>query len=495
MASGSSDDNNQMSDARLVSFFVEKIIKPYLENNTVIDRKQNVVNRIHTKEDIENAIRLKVIQMNPMLQDCDKTREKLQTKKSIKINEIAETDDDTDDETTIIEFVPKRNRNTNVKTKNTKQDIEKNIERYKQLKQNITLLLGKENTSILTNKLITKTIDEMLSLLIEGQCKWKSVDTRDLLNQLFRNTHKSMKNLTDKELDQYKLTCYMRSRNKVVGGKPGFRRRKNILEVKNKCDSFKVCSDELRRFLNLVHKDLNDTAVSTFTNYAAMYIRDIKEKTALVNDDITSLLDNSIKSVENIVSEEFLDELEHFTLDTNKNRAANIEHISNFITVTSDQTKSNLSRFVDDQMSTLEIKFIKTIVDDLKDNLKMDIDKYKQQFKDKICDFFALGNHDTKGTNETKRINKLRARHKDSDNVYVKVQLSFDDELKNSLLRFGGRNLISNNTYELGKRPSLDKSVYRKQYTNVNVTRTTISSTFTTDGVVSSENVIVDQFF
>lgn len=511
VASTSSDQNQEeSSDTGMVINFIDKIIKPFLDDNHhTNDSDTRLRTAEHTVlDEIKNVIRLKVMQLKPMLQDSENhNHTKIETDKSLNL--------EGNDETVILDVMPEKARRTKVKLavrENQKltETLKKKIEYYKQIRNHITLLLYKENTSNLTNRLITTTLDGMLALLIKKQCKWKSVYTGDLMKYLDMSSRNSMQNLKNNSrvLDEYRLACYLKPKEKNVetdryrsvqssipsSDKRDERDNRDTVNHQDQCRIFIICSDELRDFLTITYNYLNKTAVATFQDYIAMYMKDVQKQTKPSHNVISSELDYLSTSAENEVKKIFINELEHFTLDENKNKIENIQHIKDFIKATTVKIKSRLFMLVNDHLNAVKIKvkLFSTVKKDLIVNLKMNMDNLCQLIGDKICEYFVLCN----GIG-TRRFNKPGEFTPKDDKIYFKVKLSFDAEMKDALARY--QNLKSParrgktfSIYDFGK-SLIDKIGRRNGY--INVTRTSVGSTATTESVASSENMKTDQFF
>lgn len=506
---------------------LEKIIKNYIERNQLINDKPRS-GEFTILSEIENAIKLKVNELKPMLQDQDhNAKTKIATENNFKRKSMEKY------HKTIIDFEPKTSNKDDTKSaskeiKNMKDTLQETIEYHKQLQQIITTLQDIKTPSS-TKKMITRTLDQVLDTLIERHCRWQSVDT--VMQQVIENQKawepliglevllrtrdsKSPEYVTNLQgfyknllvsaweiLDKHKSRCYL-SGKQDPGGEAGHTNvtpvyaRTDILssdktfdkdeQDNNQCNTFIICSNELRDFLKITHSHLNDTVVSTFTDYADTY-----NNTESVKDIVNSVIENLRKSAETKVNEVFLNELGHFYLDKNKNKAANIKHIKNFITATTGQIKGNLSQFVDDKLTSPQIELFTKIKDDLVLNLRIDNDNLSQQITHKICDFFVLCN----GVNPYGRrpFNIPEAMSADGIGDHVKLRVSLDDSMKNYVLRVGEERL---NSWQGGKNDRVGKivvdAVGQKIY---NAVPRAISSTVMTGGVVSSENGIVDQFF
>ncbi|KAJ8712122.1 hypothetical protein PYW07_004964 [Mythimna separata] len=601
ITSASSNKQKFISDASMISSLIEKIIKPYVESNQIvvgkprqraedisikphkkshqvivgepryradeditidpyIESNQIIVDKPrqsieediiikHTKTSVENAIKRNLIKLKPILQDDElNNNTKIDTDNSLKL--------EGNDETTIIELVPENNRKPNTrKTKELTDTFQRKIENYKQLRHNISKLLENVKTDSSTKMLITKTLDDMLTLLIERQCNLKHKDTNEVMNKLLTDARKSsiqkvgkkkeretissqpqtvpegywapfrglefhdetngprvvmadIKNFVYQILmnswnvvDQYRVSCYLRykdkpsepsehndntcthSRCKMTAQPRAFARSLNG-DSKSKdtqCDNWFVCTEELSAFLTKTYKSLNDTAVDTFRTYATMYMRDNKGENDIINENVvTNELEGLRVSAEIKVHKIFMEEMDQFTQEALKTKKdVNIQLVKNFIAGMISQIKSSLYKLVLEKL-TKKAKLFSTVKDDLIVNLRMDLDNLNQEITDKICSSFELCNGKPNG-NGTRRFNKRNPK----DDVYVQLDISLDDQLKDSLASFSQQNMpsiesIKNISYGLG----------RLRYSYVSVTRTTVSSTVATQGSREQE-----QFF
>lgn len=517
IASSNADKiKGRLPDIGIISSFLEQFIRPYIDSIQVNSGSP----RAKEETAVDKAIRLKMADLKPMLQDDAQQNDN---------DKNVETDDklalEGNDETTIIEFVPKTN--LNVKKNKTKESLregkpetdpfKKNINKYKQLRRNIIKLLDKEKTASRTKKLITNTLDEMIAQLIESQCTWKHVDPPDLHTHVFRthkDTHKSLnklhklsekewKNLRKQYLNflkfkegeedsfmrqfhdfftnvindtwnlsqRYKVRCQLVKVGEDTSSKQYLRQDKMV--EKDQCDSFKVCTEELKDFLANFYTYLNDTSVSVFRNYAAMYVRDVNVDFGLDINVVVSVIDNISNTAERKVNKIFRKQLDKFTLDENKKKGANIQHINDFINTTVEQVKKGLKKNLDAELGAMKTKLFATVKDDLNVNLRVDLNNLGKLFIDRICSFFILCN----GKYAARRLEKpWMFRPKETDKIYVKVQLTLDDELKESIARSGrfpktwqGKDM----THRFVKHFKNDDL----KYINVSVTRTTMTTT------------------
>ncbi|XP_026735695.1 uncharacterized protein LOC113499412 [Trichoplusia ni] len=526
-SSNSESIKGHLPDINVISHFLEQFLKPYIQSV-----KLNNGSPFRAKEEtaIEKAIRKKIAGLKPYLHDEESEENNLRAT-------INETDDNLalqgNDETTIIEFVPKQNMKRDIKkykgksvmkaVNDDKDSFRKNIKKYKQLRETIKHLLDKEGAGSKTKKVITRTLDDMLSQMVESQCTWKPPE-KNTQNHVFRtqkSTHKSLdklhklsnqewKNLRKQYLNflkfrkhhedsfinqfhdffsdmmndtwflssHYKVKCQLVKIGEDTGQKIVLRQDQSL--DKNKCEGFKICSNELKEFLTNFYKYVNDTAVSTFRNYAAMYIRDVNVDFGLDKDIVVTVIENLSNTVEKKVSKLFKKELEKFTLDEEKRKNENIQHINNFISAIIDRAKKTLKKSLDGELGAMKTKLFVTVKDDLNVNLKVDMDNLQKLFVDRICTVFLLCN----GKYASRRQQKpFSFGNKDTDNIYVKVQLTLDDELKDSIASSGslvqawdGKDM----THRLFNNFKIDV----KKYDGLNITRTTISSNAITHGKI-----------
>ncbi|PZC73995.1 hypothetical protein B5X24_HaOG208453 [Helicoverpa armigera] len=497
----------RLPDVGIISSFLEQFIRPYINSFRV--NKPNQRSKDESK--VEKAIRQKIAALKPMLQDSEESdKPKVESENNLTL--------EGNDETTIIEFLPKAKIKNKKEEKPLLRDVkqedpfQKNIQKYKQLRQDIKKRLEKEKTATATRKLITRTLDEMIAQMIERQCTWQTVDTTELKNKLFKGPKNARRSMTQlkklsnddwmslrkqymnflkfnhgKEDDfmrqfhdffsnvmndtlnlstRYKIRCQL---IKVDDNRQALRQNKVV--EKNPCDSFKVCSDELREFLTNFYTYVNDTAVSTFRNYAAMYIRDVKSDIEIDKDTVLSTCEKISNTAERKVSKIFRKQVENFTLDENKNKVANIQHIGDFITATTEEVKATLKKNLESELGSMKTKLFATVKDDLAVNLKVDMENLGRLFNDRICTLFVLCN----SRNSARRQgNPWTFTPKKTEDIYVKVQLTFDDELKDSL-RFGRqRKWQGDMTHRFNKNLA---AVEQRRYNNISLTRTTLGST------------------
>lgn len=533
MVSVNSNNNKRsLADANVVTKFLEIIISP------VSVKKDTML-----LPEIENAIKQKVEELKSMLQDFD------QLDKSRRDNHFKI---EGSEETMFIEFVPADAVDTNSairkETKQKTDTFQQKIENYKHLSQNITKFLDTVKIARSTKKLITKSLDEMLALLMKGQCQLNSVDITHLLKHFSNNTRKSMPDLSminmtmlrqlaplyglefhdktgniseimqmilpqllapiSKLISKYKLGCYLENNeNPETTGEPTSSTPNPLLlnvvqntafhqgkGTKDSCESFIICTNELTNFLRATYNTLKVTATNTFKDYADMYHRDIKKEIARTTDSITSKLNALSNFAEKKINEIFLKELKTFKLDKNKNTTANIQYIQNFTKAITSQSKCGINSQVDREFSDLNNKTLIIMKEDLTINIKEYMNNLRELFDNMTCSSFEKCNEVSR---ETRKISKRRAfKPRDAENVYVKEQRSFDNELKD-FLRLVNKQNLDFRRRDVNSR--LDKTVIdatdQGRYNNVNVTRPPIRTTATAGDIISSENGVTEQFF
>ncbi|XP_035443592.2 uncharacterized protein LOC118271605 [Spodoptera frugiperda] len=516
-----------LPNAHIISAFLKQFIKPYME--TIHDDENKAKLRAERESKVEKAIQLKMTKLKPLLDDleCNALRQdkKIETENDLTLNGNKET--------TIIEFVSKRRSNNRSTIKENKQALDpfqKNIKRYKALRHKIKQALLKENAASSTKRLIMRTLDEMLAMLIEGQCTWKSVDTTALKKHMFNHPtdmRKSMKHLqklsneewmslrrqyvdylrssTSQEnafiqqfheffssvlnntwdLTKYTVQCQLVKLKQQTTNKPDndslVLRNKIRAKDTNHCDSFSVCvcTDELKYFFTDFHSHLNDTAVGVFKDYGAMYVKDTSADTEIDKDIVQSALDTLSKTAGKKICKIYRKQLQDFKLDEKNGKSANIDNINNFIKSTKDEVKTALLKIVDYELSAMTTKLFKTVKDDLVVNLKTDLDNMETRYSERVCALFASCN----GVNiasppvASRRVDEKHWVYKPKDdNVYVKVQLSLDDELKDSIASFRRKRLLDGKdlTRRLNRDIDLPVRIEEFKEGNLSVTRTTL---------------------
>ncbi|CAD0202765.1 unnamed protein product [Chrysodeixis includens] len=524
----------RLPDLSVISSFLEQFLKPYIQSV-----KHNNFSPFRAREEtaVDKAIRKKIEGLKPYLNDEE------DDEKTVRAS-LNETDDNLalegNDETTIIEFVPKANMKPEIKTykskilpkQNTtnttnehKDSFRRNIQKYKELRETIKRLLDKEGAESKTKKVITQTLDDMLSQMVERQCTWKPPDKAKLQSPVFRaqkDTHKSLAKLhklsnqewnnlrkqytnflkfrkhhDDSFMTQfhdffenmmndtwflasnYKIKCQLVKREEDTPQQIVLRQDPTL--DKNQCNRFKICSGELKEFLTNFYKYVNDTAVSTFRNYAAMYIRDVNVDFGLDKDIVVTVIENLSNTVEKKVSSLFRKELDKFKLDDNKKKDENIQHINDFLSGVIERSKKALKRSLDRELATMKTKLFVTVKDDLNVNLRVDLDNLQKLFVDRICTVFQLCNGKSSGRRQH---GPFSYKTKDTNNIYVKVQLTLDEELKDSIAATGALVQSWNGT-DLTHRVLENLHQQARKFLGLNVTRTTISSTATTLGNIT----------
>lgn len=390
-------------------------------------------------------------------------------------------------ETSIVEVLEKSSENKIV-PRAYQNSFKDHIKKYKKLRHKITKALGDEPVSNKTKTLVTSTLDSMLERLISHECKWTNGprtrepnpgDVMDswagmwdtikeqynkLLNEqkqhgekenFLKNLHEFFTHLYDdvKYLSQnYKVVCefvqpHQKSRIPFFGfgtnvKKSGMHSRVDVktavekelqynkLDDKITCQNFRVCYTELKDFMFDVYSNLNETAFSAISNYAAMYQRDVNEDSYHEKEKVITKLEKVSKLYEHKIDKSFRKQLKTFNLDSDKNRYANMKLINEFVSKNIEHAKSRGKKVLEKHLQLLRPKLVLNILKDIVVNMRVDLENLERDLTEKVCSVFETCN------------GKFVATRKSSDNnfinnkgVYVKVQLTLNDEEKTKLAR------------------------------------------------------------
>ncbi|XP_072945032.1 uncharacterized protein [Epargyreus clarus] len=503
--------HGQLPDPSLISTLFSMFVKPYL-------RTWNTETAFRALEEstIEKAVRQKVEKLKPFLQDDEFNIQEKDNKITFEGN----------DETTIIEFLPSTGEEYKTNLRNDNNTFKANMRRYKKLRTKIDKALEKEMVSDKTKKLVMKTLDELISRMIETQCNWKSsaplniqrnrlIVPRAIVNtwnkefQKFKTTfstlvnyrthdrvkHKdnlmvylnNLNNLIKDVSDnletfskRYKFNCNISEREhfkKNKENKGALRTTKLSYDTDSKtnsCKHFKICSTELRSFFIDFYTSLNDTTVNVLRSYGEMFTRDVNTDVSNEKNSIISLIFNTGDELEKHVIKAFINVLNEFKLDDQKNKEANIILLSNYVRDVMRHVKQEVSSVLEVILQGVSKKVYQSIQQDVTINLDVDLGNLERDLLTKICLIFNVcNNHHKSGRRMNSNVND-----DDENKIYVKVELTMDDEFKDAL-----KNNTLRRSLELNARKffDVDESLNMttmlwntEKYANISVTRTTL---------------------
>ncbi|XP_026321511.1 uncharacterized protein LOC113231416 [Hyposmocoma kahamanoa] len=451
-----------------ISNYLKEYIKPYLQTKSGNPIFKSAVQELGGKLNILEFIDDKIKSLEPLL-DGGLPSEEPETELN-------------GEETTIIEFADKPAQvNGMLRSEDSFKD---HIEKYKKLRFNISKALSKEPVSNKTKMLVTSTLDSMLTQMIEHQCKWTNgplvnranpahimdswarmwnnvqVQYKKLMpeeqqydekQQFLKNLHEFFTNLYDdvKYLSQnYKVVCEFVQPNQQsripffgfgthvenmlprVDAKTAIEKQlqSNKLDDKATCQNFRVCYDEIKVFMVDLYKNLNDTGVSTVSNYAAMYQRDVSEDSHNEKEKVIDGLNKMSKIYEHKIDKLFRKQLTKFNLDPQRSRYANIKFINKLISSSIDSAKTRGKQMLDKHLKFLRPKLVLNILKDLFVNIDMDLGNLERDLSEKLCTMFVTCN----GKYVLSRKSGSMANNK---GVYVKVQLTLNDDEKTQVAR------------------------------------------------------------
>ncbi|XP_046969617.1 uncharacterized protein LOC124536971 [Vanessa cardui] len=434
---GSLPDLNMLF--KLFNTFVGPVLRSY-------PAEKPVIRSIETE--IDKVIRQKIAQLRYLLQDNDVKN--LENKLFL----------EDQDETTIIEFLPK----TDNKNKDRDDAFKTHLKKYKKIREKINRALIKESVSDKTQKLVVKTLDDLIRNLVGSQCKWKRNlradgyeepamiadrwnqglhKLRKVLINLFKNDFRrnddvpvfldnlqTLFNTVTKDVDtvskRYKIQCEFVPKSRSSPLKHGPNASNSLRnswdktdDEENRCQSVVICSNELKEFMQKFYSALNDTSISVIRNYAEMYRRDVTgdddndKNTVIVK--LNTLSGKTIDKIKNI----FVKETKMFTLDKGKNREANIDALTNYVKNTVEHVKENIKINLNSDIFKLGEKIKTVISDDINVNLVVDLGNLEREFISKICSIFRFCNGKYSG--------RRFLSQNDKNSLYVQVQLTMDD--------------------------------------------------------------------
>ncbi|XP_028164018.1 uncharacterized protein LOC114355394 [Ostrinia furnacalis] len=525
--------------------FVQTFITPYLKPGAF---NAEPTFRALKESSVENVIQKKIAELKPLLQDYD-----VETKTKDEENDNLTLEGN--DETTIVEFVPNNNKHKHLRKKEEKRipdPLRAKINNYKKIRREIKAALMKENVTKDTRNLVTNTLDGIMARLLSNKCLWKSTPDNELsksqnrvhntisiaskwnkqwdklkkqyliyakhqpdsfqgtkLFLFFEQFHEFLAHIVkDLEVmaDKYKIICKVVSNNgqeilfeNDVGLRQGTPKDNNM-KTKVKCEYFKICSQELSKFMTDFYIALNDTAVSTLRNYASMYVRDVNNEDSQEKDDVASVITNLSLVAEDKTIKIFKRTTGDFQLNHVKDEKANIKALKSYIKNTIRDTITLIKMDLDTGLESLRVRLQQNIKKDLIVNIDVDLGNLERDLKSRICSVFSVCNGKFAGRKFME--SDEHSHYTNRNNVYVKVQLSLDDELKDSLalkkssdlinplLKAAARDLKSQKTIRYRYKPTM---MYRRnkefdKYAMINVTRTTLndSTTLSTTAIITT---------
>ncbi|CAG9788549.1 unnamed protein product [Diatraea saccharalis] len=518
-----------LPDINLIVDFLQKILKPY------IDSAPNASPNFRTSykvSNIEKFVNKKVEELKALLDDHVDVPLETENNSNITL--------EGDDETTIIEFLPPANKTKLHRNQlvSHKDSLKTNIKKYKKMREKIKKALLKETVSEKTQRMVTKTFDKIIAELISNQCTWnstanemkrkrngieksavitrrwsqkwkklkeqylRSVGTNQSnaqfpgvkLYRFFEQFHDFLSHIvddTDKISDRYKIVCQFVEHSDYRDSAL----RKGS-KMKFNCDNFKICSGEIRTFLVNLYNVLNNTAVSTFRNYASMYVRDVNTDPSNEKEAVVMTVNEIGDLVEQKVEDAFKMQTRKLHLDTKKDKDDNIKALRRYIHNLIDYTNNNIKKDLPQNLRPLKPKLQHSIFQDLNVNLDLDLHNLKDAMERGLCEKFITCNGKFI---ERRQNNGVMLADYFRNNLYVKLQMYLDDETKEKLSE-KLRQTTEINVVELKKKKHKNKPKNHKgkkhkkthstrftmklidpeierRHINVNITRTTLIST------------------
>lgn len=499
--------------------FVRRFISPYITSLKIVEEPafRSEITK-PTWANIEEVIKAKVEELKnySLLQDEEYGLEESDDKLTL----------EGEDETTIMEILPAPSRRLKESLRhitNASNSFKDDIQKYKKMRNRIKKALKREEISVKTRRLVTTTLDDMIAQIVSHQCTWKDNATRTSMkndmntdpnqlakswstvwkqlkteyyktangestNDAFFNKFQKLVTTMIKDMhlvsQYYKTVCSVVNVNSTTDNKTSryttvsrnedkvpAENTEVILRNADECVHFKICSKELKGLMLDFYNNLNDTAVSTLRNYAAMFLRDVTQESD--KDLVIAQINKTADAIEAKVNKTFQKQIHALTLDKNKNPKANENILKDFVNITIDHVNTAVRKIIKKNMKVLNAKLQDTVTDDIHVNLDMDLGNLKRELTGRICTIFEICNSNymlakrrsgTGGGNEKK--------------LFVKVQLTLDHGMKHMLakrLQRGSKKTqeIPSKTPEFSAIPNVTRTTLSAV---VNVTRTRIIS-------------------
>lgn len=474
---GVSNGNVIEDSTSLIAEFVQNFMKPYIEAHSgkvespyqkgfqISSYQQSAPeNKSTYSSSIKSAIKDVVDDLQPYLQDDEHDYHKYLE----------------NDETTIIEFLPKSERH---RSPSSLQENLPNIYRYEKMKSDIKQALEKENVSDKTKLMVTKTLDELIAQVLSNKCnsrsgndsfvlrssqpgitskEWDDMKTQYLkfLNRKQENSSRALHVFNDfhyffsKVINETQsMSGRSRFKCQVINDGPTYEKRSI-----DACFDFKVCSTELKDFLQRIYDSFNETVVNVFTNYAAMYIKDVSAGEH--GDTVSDVLQKAAKVVEQRVAKVYTRELPKFQLDQNRTQIGNIRFLRSHVKYTMKHLLKYLNKNMHTDLAPIKTKLLEIIQKDIRKNLNVELGNQETELKQSICTVFMTCNGRVTGNRRSLSGNR-GVRMINPKSIYVKLKISVDDKQSDdvSQLARGSKNTTKNH----------EKHTFR-------VTRTTVAN-------------------
>ncbi|KAJ2945440.1 hypothetical protein O0L34_g252 [Tuta absoluta] len=381
----------------LLANFIQTYVEPFAEAKPLepilrSDKNRQEVTQIRETEykDIIEYIVKKVEELKPLLQD-----DAFGDRKQALVNEKQDQEGsdklalEGDDETTIIEFIPKLRTATKMdeyaKLIETKaKDFQDNLQKYKMLRSKIRNALKRENITKKTKNLITKTLDKMIAQMIAHKCTWQDgVRMRGLMeneNQNKENIVKSWNEMWHKLKHQFKST----NLSKNIDAES-----QKSLFLRKFQDLVSVMTSELNTMVSkykvVCHLKSLDSKSDTNTSYGSENRSHNKNMYFRGNEDITSkelyhLGKSSCRNFK-ICSEELTDFLLDFYINLNETTGSTFNnYAAMFLRDVSDDAYHEKERVVGLINATSEATRKKIVIVFKKQLRKIKLDPNKNQY-------------------------------------------------------------------------------------------------------------------
>ncbi|XP_061727899.1 sun domain-containing protein 1-like [Cydia pomonella] len=488
---------------------LQKVLVKYedINNNSNNNDKNKDIRRSSSNDpDIEEAIRKKITELKPILDD----------------DRNGKVDDRKNGES-FIDFL-NENKTEQMDTPNQK---------YKKLRNEIEKHLKVEPISEETKRIVIESLDQIETELKMNDCVLKKTERNDMRR---RNSHGSKpsivipENMAETEIimkhikekwdnvvsqylmppdskthndtirkvafvfltrlrqfvfdvhddytklqNKYEIKCG--SSNKPRVHSPIFKQTKD-LDKDDTCSDLIICSAELLDFLADFYNQLNETYTEVFKNYIEMYMKEV-EAGKDEKESFKNILELILDHARDKINKMFSKELEKLN-DILNNRSKRTDGLKNIIDRTVDKSKELIYASLSMKLKKLKPKLRLTIKEDIDVSIGIELGNLQKVFKDKMCVVFRTCNGDIalrkSNTGNTEQYNYM-----DPNSIKIRLRIgpiiphkSINYDYRRKQFKGHAKNTLELNDKVNARKINIVKPFNISEYTHsVNVTRTT----------------------
>ncbi|CAH2043237.1 unnamed protein product, partial [Iphiclides podalirius] len=367
------------------------------------------------------------------------------------------------DETTIVELAANE----------TSNPLRDNVRKYKRLRRKIHKALVEESVSGRTVDLTVRTLDEMIAGMISSRCSWKRAEARERsrkavdgvarIPDAWRSEWNSMRERYSELFEpppgnrsggvrslMEKLPSFFE--NILREGETLARRysikcermgsvleadRLNGANVSRRTDVcggrvVSVCTTELKRYLVSVYKSISLGAAKVLNDFVSMYRIDVNANRKSINRGVLADLELVAQQAENHVCSLFTQRVREFSLDRSQVPDAYIEALHKLTEAIIERVKTNTRQNIRRVLKDWDAKLRERVVADIKANMNMELGRIAEELDERSCRLFQT-------CNSRYVVKARRLAASGQKGVFVKVQMTFDDESDYNLMEHSGR--------------------------------------------------------